>query len=224
MAKLVLPGQEVSYNEPGRNFARHHHLGAYAALLIRGTCHETGDRGRRVAAPGDVFVHRAFDGHGDCIGPEGAAFINIPLDHSLDCAFGRVSDLDAVMRAFEESFADGAAQFHRMFESAPGEGNDWPDLLAAQLAQRNAGSLACWSDAHGLNPASVSRGFRVAYGISPKRFRLEQMAANAAREIRETRGPLSIIASEMGFADQAHMTRALVSVFGVAPGALRQLG
>ena len=220
---LVLPGQEVRLNEPGRMFERHHHLGAYAALLVNGTCHETGDRGRYTATAGDVFVHRAFDGHGDRIGGLGAAFINIPLDLPLPYAFGRVTDLDAVVRAFERSFADGCEQFQTLFEPAPARSGDWPDLLAEELESQRVSSLADWSDAHGLHTTSVSRGFRLAYGVSPKRFRLEQMAARAARRIRETAEGLGQIAAGCGFADQAHMTRTIGRMFAVSPLELRRL-
>jgi AraC-like DNA-binding protein len=220
---LVLPGHEVRLNEPGRTFDRHHHLGAYAALLIDGSCHETGDRGRFTAEPGEVFVHRAFDGHRDDIGRSGAAFINIPLEDPLGCAFGRVTDLDSVVRAFERSFAEGCEQFHALFEPAPVRRNDWPDMLADEISARTVGSISRWSKDHGLNPASVSRGFRLAYGISPKRFRLEQMAARAARTIRGPTDGLSAIAASCGFSDQAHMTRTMASLFGITPARLRRL-
>lgn len=221
---LVLPGQEVRLNEPGRTFDRHHHLEAYAALLIRGSCDEKGDRGRYTASPGDVFVHRPFDGHGDQIGRSGAAFINIPLDRPLAGAFGRVADLDAVVRAFERSFAEGCEQFHALFEPASLRRNDWPDMLANEISARTVASISRWSEDHGLNPASVSRGFRLAYGLSPKRFRLEQMAARAARTIRGSADALGAIAANCGFADQAHMTRTIARLFAVSPLELRRLG
>ena len=220
---LVLPGQEVRLNAPGRTFERHHHLGAYAALLVSGSCHEAGDRGRFTAVPGDVLVHRAFDGHGDHVGRSGAAFINIPLDRPLPYAFGRVTDLDALVRAFEHSFAEGCEQFYGLFEPAGSHNGDWPDLLAQELASESVSSLADWSDHHGLHATSVSRGFRLAYRVSPKRFRLEQLAARAARRIRETGEGLGHIAAACGFADQAHMTRTIGRLFNVSPLGLRHL-
>ena len=220
---LVLPGGEVSLNEPGRTFERHHHLRGYAALLVSGTCHESGDRGRYTGVAGDVLVHRPFDGHGDRIGASGAAFINIPLARPLPCAFGRVRDLDAVVRAFELSVEDGRDQFHALFEPGTYGAGDWPDLLAGELAAGGVDSLANWADAHGLHAASVSRGFRLAYGTSPKRFRLEQMAARAARMIRGSNDSLSAIAALCGFADQPHMTRTIERLFSVSPLALRRL-
>ena len=220
---LVLPGQEVQLNEPGRTFDRHHHLGAYAALLVNGSCHEAGDRGRFSAVAGDVFVHQAFDGHGDRIGQSGAAFINVPLDLPLPYAFGRVTDLDAIIRAFERSFAEGCVQFHTLFEPASSPDGDWPDLLAKEMASQSVFSLADWSDQHGLHATSISRGFRLAFGISPKRFRLEQMAARAARRIRGTAESLGQIAAGCGFADQPHMTRTIGRLFAISPLQLRHL-
>ncbi len=220
---LVLPGQEVRWNEPCRRFERHHHLGAYAALLVSGTCRENGDRGRHTAEAGDVLVHRAFDGHDDQIGATGAAFINIPLERPLNAAFGRVADLDTVVRAFERSPIEGREAFHAMFREADNRGSDWPDMLAAELSGHNSRSLAEWSEAHGLHVASVSRGFRLAYGVSPKRFRLEQMAARAARRIRGSSDELSAVAAASGFADQSHMTRTIAQLFAVTPRDLRRL-
>ena len=220
---LVLPGQEVRWNEPGRRFERHHHLGAYAALMVSGSCHENGDRGRHAAKAGDVLVHRPFDGHGDRIGPAGAAFINIPLDRPLDCAFGHVTDLDAVVRAFERSPVEGREQFHALFEEAEDCDRDWPDMLADELGRERCGSLTHWAEIHDLHPASVSRGFRLAYGVTPKRFRLEQMTARAARRIRGSADTLSEIAAGCGFADQSHMTRTIAQLFAVTPRDLRRL-
>ena len=220
---LVLPGQEVRWNEPGRRFERHHHLEPYAALVISGSCHETGDRGRHDVVAGDVLVHRAFDGHGDRIGGAGAAFINIPLDRPLASAFGRVSDVDAIVRAFERSPAEGRERFHELFEEAENYSADWPDLLAKELSGAHPPSLTHWSDAHSLHPASVSRGFRLAFGVSPKRFRLEQMAARAARQIRASADGMVDIAAACGFADQSHMTRTIAQLFSVTPRDLRRL-
>ena len=58
---------------------------------------------------------------------------------------------------------------------------------------------------HGLDPSSLSRGLRLAYGVTPKRCRFEQMASRAARGARETREALSMIAAASGFADESHM-------------------
>ncbi|KAI1692069.1 helix-turn-helix domain-containing protein [Ditylenchus destructor] len=72
--------------------------------------------------------------------------------------------------------------------SGPG---DWPDLLAATLARDPALSITAWADRAGLDPASVSRGFARAYGVSPKRFRLELRTRSAVRALAGWRGTLA---------------------------------
>jgi AraC-like DNA-binding protein len=221
---LILPGHEVRLNEPGRRFERHHHLTAYAALVVSGSCHEAGDGGRFDVEAGDVLIHRAFDGHRDCVGQRGAMFINIPVKVPIGSRVGRVPDVDAIVRAFERDAAAGEALFHAQFVPTDRSASDWPDLLAAMLTSTSLAPLQRWAEEHRLHPASVSRGFRLAYGLSPKRFRLETCASKAARRVREGCARLADIAAESGFADQAHMTRAFGQLFGITPSALRALG
>lgn len=221
---LVLPGQEVRLNEPGRTFERHHHLGAYAALLVSGSCHESGDRGRYTAVAGDVLVHCAFDGHVDQIGARGATFINIRLSNPLPSPFGRVIDLDGLIRTIERDPSRAEETLRNQFIPASLRLNDWPDLLASILATDQSTRLDIWAEEKGLHPGSLSRGFTLAYGISPRRYRLEQMAAKAARQVLGSAASLATLATDCGFADQAHMTRSFVALFGVTPAKLRRLG
>ena len=209
---------------PSSRFARHHHAQPYAALVIRGSCHEAGDRGRFRAEAGGVFAHTSFDAHGDDIGRHGAAFINFPLESPLSGWFGRIEDVDSVLRLYERDPTEAAECFQEQFRPIAAGDNDWPDLLARDIAADPDLMLSQWADAHGLHPASVSRGFRKAYGVSPKRFRVERIASSAARRVLQTRDPLSEIAAACGFADQAHMTRAICAIFGVTPGGLRAAG
>jgi AraC-like DNA-binding protein len=220
---LVLPGQEVGFNEPRKRFPRHHHLTPYAAVLVDGECEEAGDHGRFSARPGDVLAHRSFDGHADRIGAKGAVFINIPLRSDLPAAFGRIADLDAFVRACERDLAEGEWILRQQF-TPNGQAADWPDLLARDLAGNSRESVGNWAVNHGLAPESVSRGFRLAYGTSPKRFRLEQMARRAAQELRCRDVSLADVAIRAGFADQPHMTRTLSALFGATPRTLRSIG
>jgi AraC-like DNA-binding protein len=220
---LVHPGQEVSLNDPGRRFERHHHLKPYAALIVSGSCDEAGDRGRFRAVAGDVLVHLAFEAHGDQIGPAGAKIINVALDDIADSAFGFVSDLDLIVRAHERDPLCASEMLRDQFSPYARSARDWPDLLADHLSQPDPISLGDWADARGLNPSSLSRGFKLAYGITPKRYRFEQMVSRTARAMCETGDRLSMIAAIGGFADQAHMTRATAELFEFTPTKLRDL-
>jgi AraC-like DNA-binding protein len=98
---------------------------------------------------------------------------------------------------------------------------DWPDRLAAALASDLDFSIEQWAAEMGLAPPSISRGFRQAYGVSPKRYRLEHRTLRAISNLRTWTGSLADLAAESGFADQAHLTRATVALTGLAPTRLK---
>ena len=81
--------------------------------------------------------------------------------------------------------------------------------------------LETWAEGKGLSPQSLSRGFRQAYGTTAKRFRAEHRAQRAVRTLPGWTETLGDLAAELGFADQAHLTRAVVSLTGATPGQLR---
>ena len=220
---IVLPGEEISLNEPGRTFDRHHHLKGYAALIVSGSCDEAGDRGRFRARAGDVLVHLSFEAHRDRIGAAGARIINFELDEQLGSAFGFVRDLDAIVRLQERDPVAARELLAEEFEPHRGDDRDWPDLLALELSRAEPTRLDRWAEAHGLNPSSLSRGFRLAFGVTPKRYRFEQMVSRAARSACESVEGLSMVAAASGFADQAYMTRAMGQLFGITPKQLRRL-
>lgn len=201
---------------------RHRHRHGYAAIVLSGGYIEAGDRGRFRAEAGHVLFHKAFEAHWDLFGSGGAEILNIPLDIEHESAAGRCSDPDSIVKLAESDLHLAGVALLRDCVPSESPDDDWPDLLARDLGGCDRFRLDEWADTRGLHPASVSRGFRLAYGVSPKRFRLERMAARAARKICATGAPLSRIAADTGFADQAHMTRALVGLFGLTPMRLRR--
>ena len=98
---------------------------------------------------------------------------------------------------------------------------DWPELLARALTCDPKISLGGWADDHALAPATVSRGFRQVYGISPNAFRMQARARLAWRRVLQGNVALASIAAETGFADQAHMTRTVQAITERTPGAWR---
>ena len=57
--------------------------------------------------------------------------------------------------------------------------DDWPDLLAVALRAQSDLRIAEWAASTGLAPATVSRGFRAVFGLSPARYRAEMRARRA---------------------------------------------
>jgi AraC-like DNA-binding protein len=74
------------------------------------------------------------------------------------------------------------------------------------------------SECHGLTPATVSRGFARVFETSPAAFRAEARALRAFARITAGGRSLAGIAAVAGFADQAHMTRAIRALTGRPPG------
>ena len=100
---------------------------------------------------------------------------------------------------------------------------DWPDELARDLRRKPDTSLTEWAERHDMAPATVSRGFRRTYEVSPSTFRAQLRARRAWRSLVHGDLPLSAIAAEHGFADQPHMTRAVTALTGRPPSHWRRL-
>lgn len=206
--------------EPGR-LPRHRHAESYAAVVLAGAYEEAGDAGRRRVAPGDVVIHRAFEAHLNRTPAAGAQVLNLPLPAGGLPAFGRIDDLDGLVRAAERDLRDAAALLPDGLRPAEASRADWPDLLASALAKGDGGRLADWADRFGLSPAHLSRGFGKVFGVTPQRYRLE---ARTRAALADLAGPAALaeVAAAHGFADQAHMTRSIRAVTGRPPGAWKR--
>ncbi len=137
----------------------------------------------------------------------------------------RLDDADAIIRAAETDLAHAArlafAEVGRNGVQRAPE-HDWPDILAQSLIQDRLESIARWADEHGLARETVSRGFRKAFGVSPTAFRAELRARAGWFKSVFTADRFADIAAEVGFADQAHMTRAVRALTGSPPGYWRR--
>lgn len=217
---LVAPGAEISREGTARHVRRHRHATPYAAIVLRGGYAEAGDQGRFRVSPGDVLLHDRFDAHQNDFEGRGADILNLMLPWSLEYASGAIGDPDALARLAERDPLEAAQMLREgLIPKACGPA-DWPDLLARDLREGRVVRFDAWADAAGIAPSSLSRGFRKAYGISPQRYRAEQRAGRAAREIRDRKASLAAIAADTGFADQPHMSRAFQSIFGHSPAKL----
>lgn len=190
-------------------------------MVLAGGYVEAGGQGRLRAQPGNVVIHLAHEAHQDCFSKAGASVLNIPLHEGCDAMTGRVSDPDAIARLSERDIAGAAALLKETIEPRDIRLTDWPDRLAAALASNSNFSLEDWAADMGLAPPSISRGFRQVYGVSPKRYRLEQRTLRTISHLRSWTGSLADLAAESGFSDQAHLSRSIVDLTGLAPRQLR---
>jgi AraC-like DNA-binding protein len=186
--------------------------------VLAGGYEETGNWGRFRVHAGDVLFHDAFDAHHNRFEARGATILNLALTgHASGFRAARVYDADSVARAAER---DPQLAVHvltaQLCEMRPVV-DDWADLLATEIVGDPNCRLDRWAEAYGIAPGTLSRGFARAYGITPATFRAEIRARRAFRQIVHTVTSLVEIASVLGFADQAHMTRAVRALTGVPP-------
>jgi AraC-like DNA-binding protein len=200
--------------------ARHRHAEAYVAVVLEGSYVEAGDTGRVRAGPGTVIVHEAMSAHRDDFGASGAVVLNLPAVDGVAGA-GSIADPAALARAAERDPIEAALLLAASFRPGAESPDDWPDRLAAALNRNPDIVIGDWAETIGLDPASVSRGFARAYSVSPKRFRLEARVRRAARALPRWNGSIASLAAEHGFADQAHLSRAIRNLTGLTPQSLR---
>ena len=211
--------------DPGPGLPRHQHLQAYATLVLDGAYEQTAYAGRLIAEPGAVLVQPTLDCHANRMLGPGAKIVRLPWRREAGVGgVFRIRAFDEVRRVAErDPLEAGEALAEALGELGPpgGELGDWPDLLAGDLNADPDLRLGAWAERMGVARETVSRGFARVYGVGPARFRAELQARQAVLRIAGGSEPLAAIASELGFADQPHMTRAVGWLTGAAPSAWR---
>jgi AraC-like DNA-binding protein len=211
---------------PGHDMPRHRHLDAYCLVVVGGAIEQISYSGRFVVRAGEMLVQPTLDCHANTMISNGAEVLRLywPREASLG-GLCRLDDLDAMVRVAERD-ATLAAHMARDCVArcgmSAGALRDWPDALAADLAHGRAPRIAHWAYAHGLSREAVARGFARAYGAGPARIRSELRAREAWLRATGSKAPLSTIAADLGFSDQAHMTRSVVALTGAAPSFWRR--
>lgn len=102
------------------------------------------------------------------------------------------------------------------------ECGDWSDLDEAIMALTlPAATVAGVSRAAGLSIRTMQRCF-LARGLPPPDYWRLLARARRAVGLLTSSAPLAAVASESGYSDQAHLTRALTRWFGATPAQLRR--
>jgi AraC-like DNA-binding protein len=201
----------------GSSLKRHCHITPYAALVLSGGYEEAGDNGFFQVSAGDVLLHGPFEAHLNRFSAKGVTVLNLPLNSGCCPGIGRADDPDAFVRLAEKNVRDASHLLLSLLKMRTGPIPDWPAELAMELTQCSWLRLSEWGEKKGLAPWAVTRGFVRVFGISPEAFRARSRARRAFRAIRGTDRPLALIAAELGFSDQAHMTRSVKQLTGTVP-------
>jgi AraC-like DNA-binding protein len=209
----------------GIDLPRHRHTAGYATVVLGGAFVEASFAGRFVVEPGDVLLHGHYDCHANhALTERGPQILRLPwFDDGIEGHF-RVGDPDRLARIAERDPLAATAVLRRTLEPVAPRALRWTDRLAAALAVDPSLSLHEWADQERLAPETLSRGFREAFGVSPKLFRLEVRTRCAWRALARSERSLTAIAHEHGFADLAHMSRSVCEFTGFPPSRWRTPG
>jgi AraC-like DNA-binding protein len=214
------------YRSGNEFITRHMHTEASVALVISGGYEEAGDRGRFHVRAGDVVIHTPYDTHLDRFTSSGAHILNLPYTRhpGFGAGFGRIDNPDLIARVAERDLAQATELLVSAFKEHSSFAFDWPEQLAQELSRNPELCLGDWARVFCLAAASVTRGFKQVFGITPSRFRAHCRAKLAWNTINSSNVPLCDVAANLGFSDQAHMTRALRSLTGKTPSMCRAQG
>jgi AraC-like DNA-binding protein len=86
-----------------------------------------------------------------------------------------------------------------------------------------AAGLLPLADLLGVSPFRLSRAFPREFGISLTRYRDRIRVGRILDRLEEGEGNLSVLAADVGYADQAHLCRTMRQRLGHTPTALRRL-
>jgi AraC-like DNA-binding protein len=204
--------------DPRIALPRHRHAGGYATVVLAGSFEEAGFSGRFIAKPGDVLLHGAFDCHANRALTRGKLnILRLPWSDNLREGHFQVADPDALAILAERDVHAAAAQLGTNLIQIPMLQTHWTERLQQALRRDARVRLENWAEAENLAPETVSRGFRRAFGVAPKAFRLESRARQAWNRILIASSSLTEIAFDFGFADLAHLTRAVRALTGAPP-------
>jgi AraC-like DNA-binding protein len=96
------------------------------------------------------------------------------------------------------------------------------DRARQLLAERTDVGLDDLAQAAGVSAYHLSRSFRRVTGLTMSRYRTRLRLRRAMERLAAGEGDLAGLAADLGFADQAHLTRALRAETGTTPAALRR--
>lgn len=201
---------------------RHLHHDGYANLVLSGGFTEAAFAGRTRAVPGVVLLHGPFDAHANIEGTgRGSTIVRLPWHGGAPEGAYHVTDPDLLARLVEVNPCEAESAMMEMLSPVTTRDTCWIDRLARALADEGTFEFGEWADANSISAASLSRGFRNAYGVTAQRFRLEARTRKAWRRVMTEPAALTRIAHECDFADLAHMTRSIKAMTGAAPSAWR---
>ena len=230
---------------PGTVVPSHAHAHPYFCYVSAGGFEELGEAGSYVAMRGTLVFHPAAETHSDEFGGTGGRCFNIEVGGDVDlvrdpgvvrgAAVRYAAELYREMRAWDVAsamVAEGltAALLARVdFDASRAEaprrksrGNIERSVERLRADPCNPPSLALLAAEAGLSTISFARAFRRQFGCGVGAYLRAERVELAKRALAESNSTVSTIAADLGFADQAHLTRVFRDATGWTPAAFRR--
>lgn len=225
------PGRRLvlSHYAPGEACRPHRHDWAQISLLLAGGYVEDSDAGRaRADGPGLSAKPGRFE-HENRFGEAGALILSLNLEAVAPERYF-VARPAAAGRDTLRRLAAGETGMTVLAGCLAGEASapavapgPWLNQAHERLLDEPGLSIGAVSRSFGLHPVRFARLFREAFAQSPTAARQNHRAARAVDRLVRSGTPLAEIAAAEGFADQAHLSRAISQATGWSPGRLRRL-
>ena len=231
----IRPTARLKRYAAGLDQPAHAHDAAHVSLVVAGGFSETGSRGACTIAAGRTGLRPDGLRHAVRFGSAGAIVLTFEPPPRADGrpavsdpAWSPVLPKDHLRRLMPmlleggESGLEAAWDLLALCETAPlrPRADPWLRAVRDQLVE-TPGAARLTEIAHrvGRHRVHLGRAFLAAYGETPSVFRRRAMLDRALC-LCALGQPPALAASEAGFADQSHFTRACRDVFGLPPGRL----
>jgi AraC family transcriptional regulator len=229
----------LSVHCPNERLPSHEHASAYICVVLSGGFRETRRSLEADRRAGEIIVHPSGERHADAFGPDGALCLNLHLGTAPAQPLSRRADpeLASAIHQLASEVARGPVSdrldaealsveiIHRLTRAqtaAQPSGGVERVLQALDDDPAKDWSLSQLAEVAGRHPAHLARAFRRRTGLTLGAYRRRRRLTALCLDLRLGRGPLSQLALDHGYADQAHMSREFRRFAGASPAAWRR--
>jgi len=231
---------------PPEQVHSHAHADAHFVLALdggyRSLAHDPVTPAGLAFGPGALVWNPAGVEHRDCFDEAGGRFLSVSFDPPPEARRGEPRRLRGRAEAAARRLVGATARFRPgdalileslTLEMAAGafSASDLTEDPAPEwvwrarevigdLAARPGLEVRDVAASVGVHPVVLARRYRRHFGQTPGAA-IRQMRADRASERVGRGGDLASVAADAGYADQSHMTREFLTIFGMTPGQYR---